>query len=169
MRYEAYFFTATILEWKRLLKPGKYKDIILSSLRFLVANGRVNVHGFVIMDNHIHILWSIVYPHKLMNVQRDFLKYTAHQIKFDLIDKHPQVLEYFLVNAKDRRYQIWERNSLSIELRNESVLLQKLEYIHQNPVKAGLCIEPENYYYSSAMFYGTGENDFGFLSHYRYD
>jgi len=49
------FFTATILEWKRLLKPDKYKEIIISSLQFLVENKRVKVNAFVVMDNHIHL------------------------------------------------------------------------------------------------------------------
>ena len=40
------FFTATILEWKRLLKPDKFKDIIISSLEFLVKNKRVQVNAF---------------------------------------------------------------------------------------------------------------------------
>lgn len=74
------FFTATILEWKHLLKPNKYKNIILSSLRFLVENKRVKVYGFVIIPNHIHLLWKMEEPHKREDVQRDFLKYTAQQI-----------------------------------------------------------------------------------------
>ncbi|MBF9254227.1 transposase [Pontibacter sp. 172403-2] len=74
------FFTATILDWKHLLKPDKYKDIILSSLRFLVENERVQVYGFVIMPNHIHLLWKMEESHKWEDVQRDFLKYTAQQI-----------------------------------------------------------------------------------------
>ena len=54
------FFTATILEWKRLLKPDKDKDIIISSLEFLVRNKRVQVNAFVIMDNHIHLIWQMM-------------------------------------------------------------------------------------------------------------
>ena len=54
------FFTATILEWKRLLKPDKYKDIIISSLEFLVNNKTVEVNAFVIMDNHIHLIWQMM-------------------------------------------------------------------------------------------------------------
>ena len=96
------FFTATILEWKYLLKPDKYKQIILDSLRFLVEQKRVKVYGFVIMVNHIHIIWHILPEHKRENVQRDFLKYTAQQIKSDLEKHHKQVLPAFLVNAKDR-------------------------------------------------------------------
>ena len=74
-------------------------------------------------------------------------------------------MEQFKVNVKDRSYQFWERNSLSVELRSSKVFMQKLEYIHYNPVKAGLCINPEDYYYSSAKFYATGVDDFGMLTH----
>ncbi|MFT3903298.1 MAG: hypothetical protein QM727_08990 [Niabella sp.] len=101
------------------------------------------------------------------HVQRDFLKYTAQQIKFDLQQHHPVVLEQFRVNASDRVYQLWERRPLSVELRTEKVFLQKLEYIHWNPVKADLCTLPEAYKYSSAMFYHTGVDNWGFLAHYR--
>ena len=164
---EAHFFTATILEWKHLLKPDKYKDIIIKSLRFLVAEERVHIIGFVIMSNHIHILWQLRGNHKLEKVQQSFLKYTAQQIKFDLITSHPQVLEHFRSNATDRAYQFWERNALSVPIWTEAVLLQKLNYIHQNLVRAGLCTEPSDYFYSSAAFYETGKDVFGFLSIYR--
>ena len=54
-----HFFTATNLEWKKLLAEDKYKDIIIESMRFLVKNKRVIIYGFVIMDNHIHIIWQL--------------------------------------------------------------------------------------------------------------
>ena len=53
------FFTATILEWKKLLTPDKYKDIIIHSLTFLVNNNRMFIYGFVIMPNHIHLIWQM--------------------------------------------------------------------------------------------------------------
>ena len=74
------FFTATILEWKRLLKPDKYKEIIVSSLQFLVENNRIKVNAFVIMDNHIHLIWQMMAGTKPEAVQRDFMKYTAQKI-----------------------------------------------------------------------------------------
>jgi hypothetical protein len=58
-RIEAIFFTATILEWKRLLKPANYKDLIVYSLRFLAENGSIYLYGFVIMDNHFHAVWQL--------------------------------------------------------------------------------------------------------------
>lgn len=71
------FFSATNLEWKKLLKPDKYKDIIVCSIKFLVKNKRVRVFSFVIMPNHIHLIWQMLPEHKPNAVQRDFLKYTA--------------------------------------------------------------------------------------------
>jgi hypothetical protein len=77
------------------------------------------------------------------------------------------VLKHFRVNASDREYQFWERNALSVELRTHEVFLQKLKYIHLNPVRAGLCVLPAQYKYSSAWFYETGIDNWGFLTHYR--
>jgi putative transposase len=126
----------------------------------------VIVNEFVIMDNHMHLLWQINEPYERKNVQRDLLKYTAQQIKFDLIDNHSAVLNHFKVNAKDREYQIWERNPLSVPIWSENVLLQKLSYIHNNPVAGGLSHTPMDYKYSSASFYKTGIDSFGILTHY---
>jgi REP element-mobilizing transposase RayT len=159
------FYTATILEWKHLLKPDKYKEIIIQSLQYLTANKQITLYAFVIMSNHIHLLWQALPGRTPEQIQHSFMKFTAQQIKFDLVEKQPLVLDKFRVNAKDRTYQFWERNSLGIELYSHDVFLQKLEYIHWNPVKAGLCSLPEEYYYSSARYYHTGIDDFGMLTH----
>jgi putative transposase len=129
------FTTATILEWKHLLKKDEYKQIIVDSLRFCVENKRIKVFGFVIMPNHTHLLWTINPTWKLENVQRDMFKFTAQQFKFDLLKNHPKVLEQFYVGAKDRAYQFWERNPLSIECYTRDVAWQKLNYIHNNPCR----------------------------------
>jgi len=68
---------------------------------------------------------------------------------------------------KTGEHQFWERNALSFEILSEKVLIQKLRYIHENPVRAGLCIYPEDYKYSSALFYKTGIDNWGFLTHFR--
>ena len=165
------FFTATNLWWKKLLKPDKYKQIIVDSLAFLVENNRVKVYGFVIMPNHIHVVWKINENHKREDVQRDFLKFTAQQIKQDLEVNHPAVLPHFEVNLKDRKYQFWERNPLSVDLYSRKVVHQKLVYIHNNPLqdKWQLVERPEDYWFSSYRFYEFGVDDFGFLTHYLED
>src|SRR5688572_9057844 len=149
----AEFITVTCLEWKHVLKEDRFKDIIIESLTFLSNSKRVIVYGFVIMSNHFHLIWQMVGEHKREDVQRDFLKFTGQQILKCLRDEKSELQRELLVEAKDRKYQVWERNSLGIPLWTRDVFWQKLEYIHNNPVKAGLCELPEDYKYSSEGFY----------------
>jgi len=118
------------------------------------------------MSNHIHLIWLIQEGHERDAVQINFLKYVSQTIQRDLQKNHPKVLERFYVGAKDRKYQFWERNPLSIDLWTKEVFIQKMEYIHNNPVSAGLCDYPEEYKYSSAKFYENGKDEFGFLAHW---
>lgn len=89
-------------------------------------------------------------------------------MKFDLERNHPTVLERFRVDAKDRQFQFWERNPLSVICQSVAMTEQKLQYIHLNPVqeKWRLAETPEVYYYSSSRFYLENKDDFGFLTHY---
>ena len=64
------------------------------------------------MENHIHIIWQLQAGKKREDLQRDFLKYTAQQIKKDMAHNHTEDLASYRVNAKDRKYQLWERNPL---------------------------------------------------------
>ena len=143
------------------------QDIIIESLNYLTASGRVYVYGFVIMSNHFHLIWQMVGDHPRSDVQRDFLKYTSQQILKTMRRQQSELLKDLLVNAKDRTYQVWERNSLGVPLWTSEVFRQKLEYIHNNPVRAGLCKLPEDYKYSSARFYEKNEKDWVFLTHYE--
>ncbi len=162
------FFTATILNWQKLLAPQKYKILMLDSLRFLVEKNRIQVYAFVLMPNHIHLLWRILPPFTRLEVQRDFLKFTAQQIKKDLTKNHPKVLPYFRVDKADRKYQFWQRNPLSVYCYTPQMTEQKLNYIHHNPIqeKWNLASLPEDYPFSSAKFYLKNEDAFGFLTHY---
>jgi REP element-mobilizing transposase RayT len=159
------FLTITILDWKKLLKPIKYKELIIESLSYFVKEKRANIFAFCIMDNHPHLIWQAQEGYTSRDNQHSFTKYTAQKIKHDLKVNHPKVLVHFEVNSKDRVCQFWERNALAIILYNEPVLIQKLDYIHHNPVKAGLCNLPEEYDYSSASFYLSGDLKYPFLSH----
>jgi putative transposase len=163
-RYADYL-TVTCLEWLPLLKDDCMKDIIIDSLSFLTKNNRVSVYAFVIMSNHFHLIWQILGNHRRDAVQRDFLKFTAQQILRMQRGKSLPILDDLQVNAKDRKYQVWERNSLSVPIWSEKFLWEKLEYIHNNPVRAGLCKYPEDYRYSSAGFYYNGDRHWKFLVH----
>ncbi len=128
------YFTATILEWKHLLKQDKYKDIIISSLEFVVKEKRIKVYGFAVMSNHIHVIWQVQPDFQPKDIQLSFMKYTAQMIIKDLRNNHQEVLEIFKVKASDRKYQIWERKPLSISLWTQPVFKQKLDYIHSIPL-----------------------------------
>ena len=158
------FFTATIQEWKHLLKEDKYKNIIVDSLKFLVKEGKVAINGFVIMSNHLHIIWQSKGNNSIQKIQNSFIKHTSKEFKKQL--EKDNNLEGYEVNAIDRKYNFWQRDSLNIELFTTDVFNQKLNYIHFNPVKAGLCGLPEDYYFSSALFYEKGIANFGFIEHY---
>ena len=132
----------------------------------MVENKRIQLNAFVVMDNHIHLIWQPLPGYTLSSIQLSFMKFTAQQIKFALAKDNPALLEQCKVNKTDREYQIWKRKPLSIELSSEKVFLQKLD-IHYNPVKGGICIYPENYHFSSASFYENKIDSFKMLTHYR--
>ncbi|MFI5162126.1 MAG: transposase [Sphingobacteriales bacterium] len=167
--YHPQFFTATILEWKPLLKDDSYKDIIIKSLQFLKNEGSIVIYAFVIMPNHIHLVWQIQDGFTQDKVQMRFLKFTAQQMKFRLADTNDARLTWFRVDTSDREYQFWERNALSVDLWSPAVFMQKLDYIHNNPLqdKWQLAEYPEDYRYSSARFYESGVDEFDLVSHYR--
>ena len=163
-----FFFTATVLNWKHILNPDKYKDIIIESFKYLVNKNRVRIFAFVIMPNHYHTVWRINENLEKSDFQRDSMKFTGQTILRDLKSYHKEIHNSMYVGAKDRKYQFWERNPLSVPLYSQKVVEQKINYIHGNPVKPkwNLAAEPQDYKYSSAGFYYTGKDEFGFLENY---
>ena len=151
---------------KTFAQPRQVLRYIVTSLQFLVKEERVKVYGFVIMSNHIHFIWQVQQGHYHKNVQLPFMKYTAQMIIKTLRNHHAAVLENFLIKASDRNCQIWERNPLSVSLWNQDDFKRKMDYIHNNPVAAGLCLFASNYHYSSASFYQKQIVTWKFLTHY---
>jgi REP element-mobilizing transposase RayT len=84
-----------------LLAEDAFKDIIISSLQSLVKDGRIKLYGFVIMPDHIHLIWQIQDTYERAKVQQ----YTAQQMKFQLMKTNPKELEKYKVKASDRDYQ----------------------------------------------------------------
>jgi putative transposase len=158
------FFTATCLNWQNLLQAESHKQIIMNSLKFLVDNKRIWLYGYVIMDNHVHILWCKQPEWLDKNVQQQFSKFTAQQLKFSLINNAGN-LDLYKSTQADREYQFWERRPFKATMYNRKVFEQKLDYIHFNPVKAGLCQLPEDYLYSSASYYLLNTPN-GLITHY---
>ena len=161
------FFTATCFNWQMLLQPDERKQIVMDSLRLMVNEKRIWIYGFVIMPNHIHLLWCRQDEWANKNTEQMFLKFTAQQIKFKIIDSNSAELLTYKSTQNDRQYQFWERRPYKATMYNRKVATQKIDYIHYNPVKAGLCKSPEEYHYSSAKFYELNQDEWGFLTHYE--
>ncbi len=160
------FFTATCLNWQHLLKDDERKQIIMDSLRFMVNDKRIWLYGFVIMPNHIHLMWSRQDEWLNKSTEQMFLKFTAQQIKFRIIDTDAKELDYYLSTQSDRQYHFWERRPYKATMYNRETAKQKIDYMHYNPVKAGLSEKSEDYRFSSAAFYELNQDDWGFITHY---
>jgi len=163
-----YFFTATVLEWKHILKSDKYKDVLIESFKYHVEKKLLRIFTFVIMPNHFHTVWKINETLERSDFQRNMLKFTGQTILRDLKLNETEIHKTLYVGAKDRKYQFWERKPLSVPLYSQKVVEQKINYIHGNPIhpKWNLADEPQDYKYSSAGFYYIGKDEFGFLENY---
>ena len=114
------------------------------------------------MSNHIHLIVSAQDGYKLSDIVRDFKSYTAKEILRHLVEGHGEsrsewmlrLFTYFAkYNKNNKKFQFWKRGNKPIELSSPLWINQKLNYIHNNPVKSGIVSKPENYIYSSARWY----------------
>src|SRR5438093_6154960 len=111
---EVYFWTNTIKDWKTLLKPDKYKEIILDSLTTLYSKKLIKVYAFVIMPNHLHVIWELLALNGKEMPHASFNKNSAHLITKDLKAHHPKVLPFFQSEEKGRQFRIWQRDPLAV-------------------------------------------------------
>lgn len=132
----------------------------------MVNDKRIWLYGFVLMPNHIHLMWRRCDEWVAKSTEQIFLKFTAQQIKFRLVSTAPEELEKYRSTQRDRKYHFWERRPYKATMYNEKVASQKIDYMHYNPVKAGLCDMPEDYKYSSARFYELNKDEWGFITNY---
>jgi REP element-mobilizing transposase RayT len=160
------FLTCTICGWIDLFSRAEYRNIILESWKFCSKHKGLQVWGYVIMTNHIHFIANTKAPYKLEAVMRDFKSYTARQIIDFLLDKTNSesrrewllyMFRYFAHHHKGaQEHQVWQHDNHPIELYSEKVTIQKLRYIHANPIRAQLVQKPEDWVYSSASNYAEG-------------
>jgi REP element-mobilizing transposase RayT len=162
---EIYFWTTTINNWHKLLLQDEYKDVIIESLQYLSDNNKIDVFAFVVMPNHIHLIWRTKELNGKETAQGSFLKYTAHAFKKLLKKEAPGSLLPYVVSANNKSYEFWQRDSLAIRLYSREVAMQKLKYIHNNPLAEhwSLVTDPSAYKYSSACYYEMDKKKFAFL------
>ena len=162
---EMYFYTATINNWYFLLNNDNFKQIIIDSLTYLSKNKLLKIYAFVIMPNHIHLIVKILKLNGKENPLGSFLKYTAHEFKKKIKNEDALELEKYKVNKSNKNYEFWQRDPLAKPIFTKDFFTQKLNYIHQNPVKDKwmLAQNTKDYKFSSASFYENNNQDFAFL------
>ena len=107
----------------------------------------LKVYAYVILENHLHL---ILQSQQLDKDLARFKRHTAKQL-IAYLDQHnvTQILEqlafYKKAHKQDRAYQFWEEDSHPQWIQNETMMRQKIDYIHQNPVKRGYIDKPEHW------------------------
>jgi REP element-mobilizing transposase RayT len=150
-----YFLTCTVVGWLPVFTRPETVQIIFDSWRFLAEERQMRIYGYVILENHLHMIAS---SEDLSRDIGDFKSYTARQIIDYLVGQKATVLLKQLKWLKnqhktDRIYQFWQEGSHPKQVQNPDVMRQKLEYIHRNPVARGYVDEATHWRYSSARNY----------------
>jgi REP element-mobilizing transposase RayT len=150
-----YFVTMTVKHWIDVFTKRDYKDIIVSSLQYCQKEKGLEIFAWVIMSNHIHLIVRAKEGFSLPDILRDFKKFTSKQI-IKAIEENPQESrkQWIIRGLKTNEgHQFWITGSHPIELCSNVVINEKLNYLHQNPVKSGYVFRAEDYIYSSAGDY----------------
>lgn len=160
-----HFITATVVDWIDVFSRKSHRDSIIKSLDFCINNKGMVLYGYVIMSNHVHMVVQSS-DGKLSDLIRDFKKFTAKTI-LEKIQTEPEsrrdwMLERFQLatesHSRNKTFQFWQYGNHPEEIYSEKFLWSKLDYIHLNPVRAGIVEKTFHYVYSSASnyIYDTG-------------
>jgi len=150
-----HFLTCTVLNWIPLFTRPDTAEIVLDAIRYRQQNLGWRLYGFVILENHLHL---VLQARDLGEELMRFKSYTARCL-IDYLEQRRVTrildqLAWFKKRHKcDRKYQLWEEGSHPQLIESEDVLRQKLEYLHNNPVKRGYVDRPADWRYSSARVY----------------
>ncbi|MEP7265307.1 MAG: transposase [Bacteroidota bacterium] len=154
-----YFLTFQVVGWTDIFSRKCYRDIILESFNYCRLNKHLKVHAYVVMTNHVHCILST--ENNLSDIVRDFKKFTSKKI-LDLINANTEsrrewlviIFKYFAkFNKRNNDLQFWTHENHAVELSNNEMMDSRLNYIHQNPVRAGWVEYDFEYMYSSARNY----------------
>ena len=159
-QHDLYFITCTIIEWVDLFTRIEYKNIIVDGFNHCILHKGLILNGWVVMSSHIHFIARCEHPCKMSDFLRDFKKFTSKKL-ISMIMEIPEsrrewLLDKFSFAAKCSRraenFKVWKDGNHAINLTDIDVI-QKLDYIHENPVRAGIVYLSEEYVYSSATDY----------------
>ena len=161
-----YFITMTIVEWVDVFTRSIYKDILVDSLIYSIDKKGLILHAWVIMSNHAHLIISAKQDFKLSDILRDLKKFTSKKIIKEIENNKIESRKKWMIpifkkhgskNPNNQIFQFWQQDNHPVELSTNEMIDQRLNYLHNNPVKAQIVDNAEHYTYSSAIDY-TGRN-----------
>ncbi len=162
-----YFITFATVAWIDVFTPRSYKDILIASLEFCIIEKGLQLYGYVIMTNHVHLIAKAKEGYELSGIIRDFKKYTSKRVLKAIEENLQESRKEWMLrifkkageyNSNNKTYQFWRQDNHPIELYKAETIQQKLDYIHNNPVEEGFVASPEDYLYSSARNYAELDN-----------
>jgi putative transposase len=152
-----YFITCTVNQWVDVFTRTEYINILLNSLKFCQKQKGLEILSWVVMTNHIHLIIS-THKDNLSDIIRDFKKFTASQIVNSISENTKESRKSWLLwlLKKDDEITFWQEGYHAEEVTSINFLNVKQDYIHNNPVRAGLVEKEEEYLYSSCgQIYGV--------------
>ena len=157
-QYAIHFITFSVVQWIDIFTRKVYADIVIDSLKYCQANKGLKIHAWCIMSNHLHLIVSTDENNMLSDVLRDFKKFTSVSILAELKNSTTESRKNWMLwifkkagegNNRNKDYQFWQQDNHPIELDSSEIINSKMDYLHQNPVRAGLVRKEEDYLYSS--------------------
>jgi putative transposase len=157
-RGHVFFLTTTVMNFDKVFGISEaYYQILLDSLKHQLSEHRAVLLAYVLMPSHIHLLVALPVGESVSDFMRDFKKFTSTRIRQRLEqDGQTQWLQRLRNNSKGKKKQVfklWMDRFDDVVIYSDEVLRVKMEYIHHNPVKAGLVKKPEDWKFSSARNY----------------
>ncbi len=157
---ELHYLTFQIVKWVDIFTRQIYRDIIIDSFRFCQKNKGLEIYAYVLMSNHIHLLIRSN-SGNLSNTIKEIKSFTAKKILESINGEQESrrdwMLDIFEFSAKqhkrNEKYQIWTHENHAEIIYSNQFMEQKINYIHQNPVRSGIVSQAEDYLYSSARNY----------------
>lgn len=155
-----HFMTFTVVDWVDVFSRQKYRDVLLDSFTFCRKEKGMLLHGYVIMSNHVHVLMASK-NQKLSDLVRDFKKFTAKTILGKIQTEQESRADWMMKrfefaarsHGRNETFQFWRYGNHPEEVFTEKFMWSKLDYIHLNPVRAGIVDKASEYLYSSARNY----------------
>ena len=123
-----YFYTAIIKNWLPLLEKDEFKMVIINSLKYLVNLQKIRVYSYVIMLNHVHLIWELLENNGKEPPHASFMKFTSHHFLKLMRQQDPIGLKKYDSTTKTRRYQLWQRNSRATVLYTPDIIYQNNTY-----------------------------------------